>query len=287
MGIPYAEVIGDPIEHSKSPLIHKFWLEELGLAGDFRATRVESSELAGFLERRITDRDWRGCNVTIPHKTAAAGLAYQLVGPASAVGAVNCLVKSGNFEPVLYGHNSDVAGVIGPLRKFDVVRGGYRFAHVVGTGGAAAAATFALGRLGFTVFNYGRTREKAQALRDRVGEEDDDFALDLDDLYRSGSLCTASEASVVELLVNATPMGMNGYPPLGLDLGSWDTHTIVYDLVYAPLETPLLADARARGMETIDGLHMLVGQAAAAFELFFHRPAPREHDAALRGLLIR
>ena len=144
MTVPYAEVIGDPVAHSKSPLIHNFWLKKLGLEGDYRRTRVTSEELASFLAQRLTDRDWLGCNVTIPHKSAAAGLALEMSPPADKLAAANCLVRHGRFEPFLVAHNSDVAGFLEPLSDLDFSGTDWLFAHVVGTGGAAAAATYAL-----------------------------------------------------------------------------------------------------------------------------------------------
>jgi shikimate dehydrogenase len=214
-------------------------------------------------------------------------LAQEKIPPVDKLMAANCLVRHGRFEPFLVAHNSDVAGFVEPLRELDFSGADWLFAHVIGTGGAAAAVTHALHDLGVTVFNYGRTSEQAEALRRRLGEKDMDFALDWADLAAGGSLGNETEESVIELIVNATPMGMNGFPPLELSFANWSHHTIVYDLVYEPLETPLLAAARQRGLRTINGLEMLIGQAAAAFELFFEAAAPREHDAELRELLTR
>ncbi|MEA3036153.1 MAG: shikimate dehydrogenase [Sphingomonadales bacterium] len=291
MTVPYAEVIGDPVAHSKSPLIHKFWLGKLGLDYDYRATRVAADELPAFLERRLVDPSWCGCNVTMPHKIAAAALVEELLPPARRIGAVNCIIRGGGKPARLVGRNTDVSGFLEPLRRYVPADPGCCFADVVGTGGAALAVTVALDGAGFVVASYGRTWQKAVALRHALGLEEDDLAGGLDCLATEAPSCAPSgtilESREVSLFVNATPLGMAGYPPLPIDPSRWSRETLVYDLVYDPVETPLLAMARHAGLPTIDGLSMLIGQAAAAFELFFAEPASREHDDELRGLLMR
>ncbi len=289
MGVPYAEVIGDPIAHSKSPLIHKFWLEKLGLDCDFRRTRVGGDGLAAFLEERSDDPDWRGCNVTIPHKTAIAAMLDDLAGPAKMIGAVNCVIRKGGArEPRLIGHNTDISGFLEPLQPWLDRDFKHRSASVVGTGGAAAAVSYALSQRGFLVVSYARDAKRAGDFRRRIGlDEDSDFACDIDDLSRPGTDDRRDRADILDLLVNATPLGMEGFPPLRVNLKGSPPGMVVYDLVYAPLETPLLRDARALGLPTIDGLQMLVGQAASAFEMFFEENPPREYDAELRELLTR
>jgi shikimate dehydrogenase len=288
MSRPYAEVIGDPVAHSKSPLIHKFWLEKLGLDYDYRPTRVAAEALESFLEQRLDDAAWCGCNLTMPHKTAAAGLVAECVGPARGVGAMNCVVRRGSHDPRLVGSNTDVEGFLEPLRPWLEPGYDYLFADVLGTGGAAAAASYALRAAGFLVISYARTRAKAQAFRDSLGlDPDPDFALAISDLAGQRGAAGASDPNRLDLLVNATPLGMSGFAPLDIDLSGWSREVIVYDLVYAPVETELLRSARARGMPTIDGLAMLIGQAAPAFELFYEETAPREHDGELREVLTR
>src|SRR5438067_4302726 len=272
MGIPYAEVIGDPVAHSKSPRIHKFWLRQLGLDYDYRATQVAPSELAGFVDKRRADPEWCGCNVTLPHKQAAAALVAELVPPAGSLGAVNCITRTGARDPALVGANTDVAGFMEPLRPWLAGVPTYRFGHVFGTGGAALAASHALDRAGVTVVNYGRSRDKAIGLRRRLELWDDHLACDMNALG-TGVWEEPANGDRLDILVNATPLGMTGYPPLPVDLDTCPPGTIVYDLVYAPIETPLLRAARARSLPTIGGLAMLVGQAAAAFELFFAQAA--------------
>lgn len=258
---PYAEVIGDPIAHSKSPLIHNFWLEKLGIDAEYRKTHVRPDELADYFTQRRGDAEWRGCSVTIPHKQAVQTHLNGLDPAAQSIGAVNCIVADATG---LNGYNTDVAGITEPLRAAGFSG---KSAVLIGAGGAALAALAAFRDLRIThVTVANRSLDKARAIHPQV--------VGIDELRPSA-----------DLLFNATSLGMIGQPPLDLDLTAMPDTGIVFDAVYAPLETPLLATARARGLRTIDGLQMLVGQAAAAFELFFGQPAPRQHDAELRALL--
>jgi shikimate dehydrogenase len=290
MGMPYAEVIGDPVGHSKSPLIQKFWLEELGLDYDFRRAKISKRDLPDFLEQRRGDPDWRGCNVTIPNKIAVIDLLDDLSAAARAAGAVNCVtraMRAGAREPRLVGHNTDVAGFIAPLRpRLEKVHK-MRLAYVLGTGGAAAAVSVALSREGFVIVSIGRDLAKAVALRHRLHLFDDHLIGDLASCALPGQRDWGDRTDMLILVVNATPLGMTGYPRLAFDLDFLPRDAIVYDLVYAPLETPLLRAARAGGLATVGGLDMLVAQAAEAFELFFTAPAPRQRDDALFALLTR
>jgi len=280
-GLPFAEVIGDPIAHSKSPLIHGFWLHRLGLAGEYRATHVRPEELAAFIADRRTDPLWRGCNVTLPHKQAVMAELDRIDPVAAAIGAVNVVVPEVNG---LVGYNSDAAGFLEPLRPLLAERHLFRLARIIGSGGAARAVAHALWGEGFTLVAIARDPEKARALLEpfdpghvHVGDlaafsEPTDFAFD-------------DRQGVLDVVVNATSLGMVGKPPLDIDFSHVPPGAVVYDLVYAPLETPLLAEARARGHIAVDGLAMLIGQAAVAFEKFFGQPAPRGQDAELRALL--
>ena len=285
MGIPYAEVIGDPVAHSKSPLIHKFWLEKLGIEGDYRQARISPGQLPAYLYSARHDPLWCGASVTIPLKRRAAELADQLVFPAQSIGAVNTIVREGRSQPVMIGHNTDAAGFLAPLGSWLEREPGVRLATLIGTGGAAAAVAWALRREGFLVFVHSRTAERAEAFLQSLGEEDMDFAQPLDLLSNDLAGEWGDRSDVAEILINATPLGMTGCPPLEVNVARLPPDMIVYDLVYDPVETPLLKAARERGLRTISGLDMLIKQAALAFELFFAQRAPREHDAELRGLL--
>lgn len=266
---PRAEVIGDPIAQSKSPLIHRFWLDALGLIEDYRRVHVTPDALADYIVRSKDDPDWRGCNVTIPHKIAVMDLVDDPGDVRTSIGAMNTVVRASDGS--LVGTNTDAGGFAAPLAGLDLVD---RDAVVIGAGGAARAVLFALaerqvGRV--TMLN--RSTEKAAALLDRYGLRGEALPLD------------APLPPTATLVVNTSALGMTGQPPLDLDLSPLGSDAVAYDIVYAPLETPLLAQARARGMATVDGLEMLIGQAALAFALFFGAEPPRERDAELRALL--
>jgi shikimate dehydrogenase len=281
--VPYAEVIGDPIAHSKSPLIHGYWLEKLGYRSDYRKTRIEPAELEAYFAERRGDADWLGCNVTIPHKQAVRACLDRLDPAAERIGAVNLVVREGGQ---LVGYNSDAAGFLEPLRPLLVQRHLFRMARIIGAGGAARAVAHALWRQGFTIVIIARDAEKAEALRSEF-DPAHSYVGALADLAFPTDFGFDDRQGILDLVVNTTSLGMTGQPPLQLDFSHVPPGAIIYDIVYAPIETPLLTEARARGLRTFDGLEMLVGQAAVAFEKFFGHPAPREHDAELRDLLTR
>ena len=278
---PHAEVIGDPIAHSKSPLIHRFWLEKLGLAGAYDKTHVLGADLQSFLAQRRDEADWRGCNVTIPHKQAVIPLLDRIEPVAERIGAVNTIVRE---EDALIGHNTDAAGFLEPLRSLLAERHFYRMARIMGAGGAARAIAHALADHGFTLVIAARNPDQARALADEIRTVDVHVAT-LASFAQPLAFDWGDRSGVLDLFVNATSLGMRGASPLAIDFGHVPPDSIVYDVVYAPLETELLAGARARGLRTVDGLAMLIGQAAEAFRLFFGQPAPRQYDAELRALL--
>jgi shikimate dehydrogenase len=285
MNVPYAEVIGDPVAHSKSPLIHRFWLEKLDLDGAYRAMKVAPEELPAYFADRRADPDWMGANVTIPHKQAAARLVDRLQGAAATIGAANIIVGSRKAKTHLLGYNSDAEGFLEPLRPLLMQPHLFRMARIFGAGGAARAVAHALAPHGFTLVVAARDPGKAEAL---IGElPGEHHAVALAHFQEPTDFVFDDRQGLLDLVVNASPLGMEDQLPLLLDWSHVPPGSIVYDLVYSPLETRLLAEAKARGHRTIDGLQMLVGQAAAAFELFFGRPAPREHDAELREMLAR
>ena len=283
MGRPYAEVIGDPIAHSKSPLIHNFWLGKLGIDAEYKACKVMGAGLADYLAARRGDPDWLGCNVTMPHKQAIMPMLATVEEPAAAVGAVNTIRPGpGGFQ---IGTNTDVAGFVEPLRSLLNQTHYFRMARVLGTGGAARAIVRALVDEGFVIVLAGRDRAKAQALLAELDPEGEHHAIDLAHFAKPTDFAFDDREGCCELVVNASPLGMRGQPPLWFDWSHAPTGAIAYDIVTDPVETAFLEAARASGHRTIDGLAMLIGQAAAAFELFFGQPAPREHDAELRALL--
>jgi len=278
----YAEVIGDPIAHSKSPIIHKHWLQLAGIAADYRATHVTSEELQTFFEQRRADPDWRGCNVTIPHKQAVMPLLDAIDPAAARIGAVNTVVPR---DGKLIGYNTDYAGFLEPLRPVLKQQHLFRMARIFGAGGAAKAVALALHDQGFTVVVGARNREQARALREGFAP-DDSLIASLDHFAEPIDFPWDDRAGILDVVVNTTSLGMKGNPPLPLDFSHVPPNAVIYDIVYAPLETPLLAEARARGLRTIDGLAMLIGQAAEAFALFFGVAAPREADDGLRKRLV-
>ncbi|HEU4960111.1 MAG TPA: shikimate dehydrogenase [Sphingomonas sp.] len=268
MSTPYAEVIGDPIAHSKSPLIHGFWLEKLGIDADYRRCHVTPEGLADYFAARRDNPGWRGCNITIPHKQAALEFVEDRGGIRESIGAINTVFR--DADGALIGTNTDAGGFIAPIADVDLTG---KPVVVIGSGGAARAILFALAQVAAgPVTLLARNPLKGAALLSHFGLSGTVKPLD-------APLPSAA------LLVNASPLGMTGQPPLDIDLTPLPDDGLVYDIVYAPLETPLLAAAEARGLETVDGLDMLVGQAALAFEIFFGAVPPREHDAELRDLL--
>ncbi|MDB5718183.1 MAG: aroE [Sphingomonas bacterium] len=281
----YAEVIGDPITHSKSPLIHSFWLGRLGIDAAYQATHVVPEALGDHLAARRGDPRWKGCNVTLPHKQAVMPHLDRIDPTAAAIGAVNTVVREGD---ALVGYNSDADGFLEPLRPVLAQRHLFRIARIIGSGGAARGIAHALSGQGFTLVVIARDPAKAEALlapfdpgHVHVGA--------LADLATPTDFAFDDRVGILDLVINATSLGMAGQPPLSLDFSHVPPRALVYDVVYAPLETPLLAEARARGLPTIDGLSMLIGQAGIAFEKLFGTPPPRdlEADKELRALLLR
>ncbi|MET1756908.1 shikimate dehydrogenase [Novosphingobium sp. RD2P27] len=268
MSTPYAEVIGDPIAQSKSPIIHGYWLEQLGVGGRYDHCHVTADDLAGYVRDRRADPEWLGCNVTMPHKRAIMPLLDVIDAVAARIGAVNTVVR--DEQGSLVGYNTDAPGFLEPLfgRKFETVT-------VVGAGGAARAVLAALADSGtkwITIQN--RSLEKAEAL---LSEFDlPGYAVEL-----------GSHVRTADLLVNTSALGMAGQPPLPPLLDCVSSSGIVYDIVTSPLDTALLREARERGLTTVDGLSMLIGQADHAFARFFGLRPPRRTDAELRHRILQ
>ncbi len=277
---PSAGVIGWPVAHSKSPLIHRFWLEKLGLDGDYGRFPVHPDRL-GEAIRALPAFGLRGVNVTVPHKQAVLPHLDRIDEMASQVGAVNTIVVE---DDGLVGYNTDAEGFLEPLRPLLARSWLFKMARIIGTGGAALAIAHALHAQGFTIVVIGRDLAKARAVRAGFAP-DDSLITTIDSFRRPLDFVWDDRSGVLDLVVNATSLGMAGQPPLGIDFSNVPPGAVVYDIVYSPLETPLLAEARARGHAVVDGLSMLIGQAALAFERFFGASPPREHDAELRTLL--
>ena len=270
----FAEVIGDPIAQSKSPAIHRFWLDALGLDGDYIATRVTADRLEAHLAERRANPDWRGCNVTIPHKEVVLPLLARIDEPAKAIGSANIVAPC---EGGLGGWNSDIDGIGEALA-------GIRIAGekcvLIGAGGAARAALrYLLDARARKVVLLVRDPEKGKALANVAPERVTVEPFDTADRVLAGAA----------LIVNSTPLGMTGArpmpPPLLASIAANAKDTSVFDMVYNPLETELLRVARLAGATGIDGLTMLIGQARAAFALFFGEEPPRHLDPDLRAML--
>ena len=285
MTLPYAEVIGDPIAQSKSPKIHNFWLAKLGIAADYRACHVRPEELADYLAERRADPAWRGCNVTMPHKQTVMPLLGRIDPPAGSIGAVNTVIGGG--ETGLVGTNTDASGFLEPLKPDLAETHYYRMARILGTGGAARAIIAALADKGFTLVVAGRDPAKARALLDELAPKGEHHAIPLSHFAEPTDFAFDDREGCLDLVINASSLGMQGQPPLAFDWSHAPPGSIAYDIVTAPLDTPFLQGARAKGLRTIDGLSMLIGQAATAFEHFFGAAPPREHDAELRAILTQ
>ncbi|MFD2265332.1 shikimate dehydrogenase [Lacibacterium aquatile] len=251
-----AGVMGWPISHSRSPILHGFWLAEHKIDGAYIPLPVRPDDFAAAL-KGLAALGFAGANVTVPHKEAAFALVDQRDEAATKIGAVNTIVvlPDGRLE----GRNTDAYGFIANLQhNAPQWRADAGPAVVLGAGGAARAVVHALLKAGAPeVRIVNRSLDKAEALARTIGGS----AHSWDELP---NLLTDAG-----LLVNTTSLGMNGYPPLEVDLAPLPSHALVSDIVYAPLVTKLLSDAKARGLATVDGIGMLLWQAQPAFEAFF------------------
>jgi shikimate dehydrogenase len=277
MSMKRACVIGWPVEHSRSPSIHRYWLAQYGIDGAYEKEPVGPEDLAGFLGG-LEQRGYAGANVTLPHKEAALRLAAVADEAARAIGAANTLWLDQAGR--LCAGNTDAYGFITNLEaEAPGWNEGRRPVMVLGAGGAARAIVHGLlseGAASIVLTN--RTRGRADALAHAYGPSV--TVIDWDDRHRALARCG--------LLVNATSLGMTGKEPLDLDLAALPANAVVADIVYSPLQTELLAAARARGNRTVDGLGMLLYQAVPGFERWFGvrpevTPELRAHVAATLG----
>jgi shikimate dehydrogenase len=249
-------VIGWPVEYSRSPLIHGYWIRQLGLAAAYRREPVPPERFADFVAH-LADHGYVGANVTVPHKEVALELSKP-DALAQAVGAANTLWRD---DGVLRATNTDVEGFVASLDAWvpDWARDA-QSAVVLGAGGAARAVVFGLIERGVRcVHVVNRNPDRAAVLRRRFGDRVAPSGWH----HRNDLLADAG------LLVNTTTLGMAGQPPLEIDLRRLAARAVVADIVYAPLMTPLLAGGQARGLRTVDGLGMLLHQAVGAFARFF------------------
>jgi len=253
-----AGVIGWPVDHSLSPRLHGFWLEQLGIDGVYLPLPVAPDDIEDAI-RALPKLGFAGANVTVPHKESAFRTVDRLSDTAKAIGAVNTIVC--NADGTLSGDNTDAFGFMENIRA-DAPDWTAQTAPalVLGAGGAARAVICALIDAGSGEIRLAnRTRERADDLVRHFGPTV--VAIDWDD--RNAATNGAG------LLVNTTTLGMTGKPSLEIDLGGLVPRAVVNDIVYAPLETALLKDAAARGLTAVDGLGMLLHQARPGFEAWF------------------
>jgi len=266
-----AFVCGHPIAHSRSPLIHSHWLKSYGIDGSYTAIDVAPADFAAFL-RGLAAAGLRGGNVTIPHKEAAFAAVQRRDEAAEQIGAVNTLW----FEDgVLWGGNTDAYGFAANLDHLAPGWAKGDVAVVLGAGGASRAIIHALKQRGFKDIRIvNRTVARAEQLANQFGAG----------ITAHPQAATPELLGDASLLVNTTALGMHGNEGLPADPANLPGHAIVTDIVYVPLETPLLTAAKARGLKTVDGLGMLLHQAVPGFERWFgKRP---EVTAELRNLIV-
>lgn len=248
-------VAGWPVAHSLSPALHGWWLKKYRIEGSYDAREATAQQLPALLEQ-LKQEAYAGCNLTLPHKELVLSLLQSMDEEARRIGAANTLIlKDGAW----HGLNTDAFGFAENLRR-KAPGLAKQNALLLGAGGAARAVAAALLRMGFgRIAVCNRTRAKADALATQFGERVHSLSWEEKD----------TQLSRADLLVNATSLGMHGQGELALDLAGLPAHAVVADIVYKPLETPLLRQARERGLKCVDGLGMLIWQAVPAFEAWF------------------
>jgi shikimate dehydrogenase len=250
----WAGVIGWPVSHSKSPLIHNYWCQKYGIDAVYLPLPVQPDMLST-VATALPHMGCVGVNLTIPHKELIVSQLHEIDPTAQAIGAVNTLVVK---EQVLRGYNTDAYGFWKNVETAapDVQKNA---AFIVGAGGAARAVVAALHEAGFDrMYVMNRTVQKAQALQSVSARVEAVEWFPAPDMLEH-----------CDLLVNTTSLGMHGQPPLEIALGKLPRHAVVTDIVYTPLETPLLKAAQLLELQTVDGVGMLMYQAQKAFALWF------------------
>jgi shikimate dehydrogenase len=250
-------VIGWPISHSRSPLIHRYWLRRYGIDGTYGIEAIRPENLVDFL-RDLGGGRYVGCNITLPHKEMAFACVKIADEATQRLGAVNTVFRR---DGVIWGTNTDgegfLANVIAHLQNW-TAKG--KRAAILGAGGSARAITGALLDAGVDlVAVINRTEDRAHALSATFGTK----------VHPYGWTSLARVLGETDVLVNATSLGMKGQPALELSLDGLARNAVVADIVYIPLETPLISAARARGNPVVPGLGMLLHQAVRGFELWF------------------
>ncbi len=255
MSAPFAAVAGWPVNHSLSPVMMRAWLDAAQIKGAYGRAEVEADK-AHALFRSLPDLGWAGVNVTAPHKEIALAAADHVTEGAALIGAANLLTVG--EDQSLTADNTDIIGIAEALIEDDPSTP----AVLIGAGGAARAALFHLANQDREITVVNRTQSKAETL---VADYDRPISISAD---------LQEAVSGAGLVINATTLGMKNQPALQPDFSNTRDDALVFDMVYAPLETPLLKAARAVHRKTSDGLNMLIGQAKPSFEAFFGQPPP-------------
>lgn len=271
--IPLAGVIGSPIAHSRSPRLHKYWLRKYGLPGEYIPMDIASGDLEDCI-RMLPKLGFVGLNVTIPHKEHVMTLVDLISDRAALIGSVNTLIFREDGK--IHGDNTDGYGFLQNLKQGAPdwsPNGGP--AAIIGAGGAARAVISSLLDGGVPEIRLtNRTRNRADALQREFGQK-----VTVVDWLQAGNMFDGAHT-----IVNASSLGMVGKPEMRIPLDALSKDAVVTDLVYTPLDTPLLTYARSIGCRTVDGLGMLLHQAVPGFERWFgHRP---EIDAGLREAVL-
>ncbi|NDE90753.1 MAG: shikimate dehydrogenase [Alphaproteobacteria bacterium] len=281
-----AGVMGWPVAHSRSPLLHNYWLRRYGINGAYVPLAVDPVGLPSAL-RALSALGFAGCNITVPHKESALALVDSVDALAKKVGAINTvIVKDGK----LIGSNTDVYGFTTNLETAGKAWNKKKPALVVGAGGAARAVIIALAQSGCSDIRItNRTNDRAIALAKEMNEAIKEKSSSL--ISRPSSLITPvawqdrdDAMRDCATLINTTTQGMQGQPPLDINLRALDDHALVTDLVYTPLLTPLLIEARRRNHPIVDGLGMLLHQAVPGFHAWYG--VKPEVDETARQLLL-
>ena len=251
-----AGVIGHPISHSKSPIMHGHWLDIYGIEGEYKRYDISPEELASGVSNLI-DMGLGGFNVTLPHKRNIMPLCHSLSEEAQSIGAVNTVVINHNGK--LHGHNTDAFGfsenLVQSIPDFDWTN---TIATVIGSGGAARAILYALSKKNVPEIRItNRTRESAE----KIGTP---YHAKIYDWDKRDDACISSG-----LVINTTSLGMDGQPPLEIDISLVSKNAVIYDIVYTPLQTSLLKQAQESGLRAVTGIGMLLHQARPGFEAWF------------------
>lgn len=253
-----AAVFGWPVMHSRSPLMHNYWFEQQGLAGTYVPLAIQPGKLEPAL-RALHPLGFSGCNITIPHKLDAMDIVDEVDDVAKKIGAISCVVV--NEDGTLFGTNNDWLGFLGNMKHQQPDwRGDTGPVAVIGAGGGGRAVCYAMIEEGAPEIRLiNRTRDHAEVLARDLGGPIS--VMDWEDRHEA--------LDGVTTVVNVTNQGMVGEPALDLNLDKLPAGAVASDIIYTPLETPFLADAKARGHATVNGLGMLIHQGPPAWKRWF------------------